>query len=95
MRRGREAFAKKDWTRGGPNKPQGSSLSRGTLHPPGLFYGGCKISQNAGYAGPAGRKAAEVISKYLISDMYAKAVQGMPVEQAVKSTHDELVNIYA
>jgi len=49
----------------------------------------------AGYAGPAGRKAAEVISKYLISDMYAKAIQGMPVEQAVKSTHDELVNIYA
>jgi multiple sugar transport system substrate-binding protein len=49
----------------------------------------------AGYAGPAGRKAAEVISKYLISDMYAKAVQGMPVEQAVKSTRDELVKIYA
>jgi multiple sugar transport system substrate-binding protein len=49
----------------------------------------------AGYAGPAGRKAAEVISKYLISDMYAKAVQGMPVEQAVRSTHDELVRIYA
>jgi multiple sugar transport system substrate-binding protein len=43
----------------------------------------------------AGRKAAEVISKYLISDMYAKAVQGMPAEQAVKSTHDELVKIYA
>ena len=49
----------------------------------------------AGYAGPAGRKAAEVISKYLISDMYTKAVQGMPAEQAVKSTHDELVRIYA
>jgi multiple sugar transport system substrate-binding protein len=48
----------------------------------------------AGYAGPANRKAAEVISKYLISDMYAKAVQGMPVEQAVKATHDELVKIY-
>jgi multiple sugar transport system substrate-binding protein len=49
----------------------------------------------AGYAGPAGRKAAEVISKYLISDMYAKAVQGMPAEDAVKATHDELVKIYA
>jgi multiple sugar transport system substrate-binding protein len=49
----------------------------------------------AGYAGPAGRNAAEVISKYLISDMYAKAVQGMPAEQAVKATHDELVKIYA
>jgi len=49
----------------------------------------------AGYAGPATRKAAEVISKYLISDMYAKAVQGMPAEDAVKSAHDELVKIYA
>ena len=49
----------------------------------------------AGYAGPAGRKAAEVISKYLISDMYAKAVQGMAPEEAVKSTHAELVKIYA
>jgi multiple sugar transport system substrate-binding protein len=49
----------------------------------------------AGYAGPAGRKAAEVISKYLISDMYAKAVQGMPAEDAVKATHDELIKIYA
>jgi multiple sugar transport system substrate-binding protein len=49
----------------------------------------------AGYAGPATRKPAEVISKYLISDMYAKAVQGMPAEDAVKATHAELVKIYA
>jgi multiple sugar transport system substrate-binding protein len=49
----------------------------------------------AGYAGPANRKAAEVNSKYLIPDMYAKAVQGMPAEDAVKATHDELVKIYA
>jgi len=32
----------------------------------------------------ATRKAAEVISKYLISDMYAKAVQGMAPEEAVQ-----------
>src|SRR5690348_6961132 len=49
----------------------------------------------AGYAGPAGRKAAEVISKYIISDMYAKAVQGMAPEAAVKWAHAELVKIYA
>ena len=49
----------------------------------------------AGYAGPANRKAAEVISKYIISDMYAKAVQGMAPEEAVKSAHAELVKIYA
>jgi multiple sugar transport system substrate-binding protein len=49
----------------------------------------------AGYAGPSTRKAAEVNSKYLIIDMYAKAVQGMPAEDAVKWTHGELVKIYA
>jgi multiple sugar transport system substrate-binding protein len=49
----------------------------------------------AGYAGPANRKAAEVNSKYIIVDMYAKAVQGMPAEDAVKWAHDELVKIYA
>jgi multiple sugar transport system substrate-binding protein len=49
----------------------------------------------AGYAGPANRKAAEVNSKYLIPDMYAKAVQGMLAEDAVKWAHDEMVKIYA
>jgi multiple sugar transport system substrate-binding protein len=49
----------------------------------------------AGYAGPANRKAAEVISKYIIIDMYAKAVQGMAPEDAVKWAHGELVKIYA
>ena len=49
----------------------------------------------AGYAGPANRKAAEVISKYIISDMYAKAVQGMTAEDAVKWAQAELVKIYA
>ena len=37
-----------------------------------------------GWPGPSGRKAAEVVSKYIITDMYAKAVQGMPPEDAVK-----------
>ena len=49
----------------------------------------------AGYAGPAGRAAAETISKFIIVDMYAKAVQGAPAEEAVKWAHDELVKIYA
>jgi multiple sugar transport system substrate-binding protein len=49
----------------------------------------------AGYAGPAGRAAAETISKFIIVDMYAKAVQGMPAEEAVKWAHSELVKIYA
>jgi len=49
----------------------------------------------AGYAGPPGRASAEVITKYIMVDMYAKAVQGMPAEDAVKWAHDELVKSYS
>jgi multiple sugar transport system substrate-binding protein len=49
----------------------------------------------AGYAGPPNRKAAEVVTKYIIVDMYTKAIQGMPAEEAVKAAHDELVKIYS
>ncbi|MBV9860151.1 MAG: extracellular solute-binding protein [Alphaproteobacteria bacterium] len=49
----------------------------------------------AGYAGPSLRPAAEAISKYIIVDMYAKAVQGMPPEDAVKWAHQQLAGIYA
>jgi multiple sugar transport system substrate-binding protein len=49
----------------------------------------------AGYAGPSLRPAAEAVSKYIIVDMYAKAVQGTPAEDAVKWAHDEMVKIYA
>ena len=48
-----------------------------------------------GYSGPSGRPAAEAVSKYIIVDMYAKAVQGMPAEDSVKWAHEELVKIYA
>jgi multiple sugar transport system substrate-binding protein len=48
-----------------------------------------------GYPGPAGRKAAEALSKYIVIDMYAKAVQGMPAEAAVKWAHDEMAKVYA
>ena len=47
-----------------------------------------------GYSGPSGRSAAEAVSKYIIVDMYAKAVQGMAAEDAVKWAHGELVKIY-
>jgi hypothetical protein len=47
-----------------------------------------------GWPGPASRKAAEAISKYVITDMYAKAVQGMTAEDAVKWAHAELVKVY-
>ena len=44
---------------------------------------------------PPDRKAAEVLSKYIIIDMYAKAVQGMAAEDAVKWATGELQKIYA
>ena len=48
-----------------------------------------------GYAGPADRKAAEVLSKYIIIDTYAKAVQGMPAEDAVKWANEEVAKIHS
>jgi multiple sugar transport system substrate-binding protein len=36
-----------------------------------------------------------VQTKYIIVDMYAKAIQGMAAEDSVKWAHDELVKIYA
>jgi len=48
-----------------------------------------------GYAGPPNQKAAEVQTKYIIVDMYAKAIQGMPPADAVKWAHAELVKVYA
>jgi multiple sugar transport system substrate-binding protein len=47
-----------------------------------------------GWPGASTRKAAEVVSKYIITDMYARAVQGMPPEAAVKWAHAELVKVY-
>ena len=48
----------------------------------------------AGYEGPSTRKAAEVVTKYIIVDMYAKAVQGMPAEDAVNWAEGELKKVY-
>jgi len=54
-----------------------------------------KLGQSPGYAGPAGKKAAEVLTKYLIVDMYAKAIQGASAEEAVKWAEGELHKVYA
>ena len=51
-------------------------------------------SKAAGYPASAGRKAAEALSKYIIVDMYAKAVQGMPAGDAVKWAEGELKKVY-
>ena len=42
----------------------------------------------AGYAGPPNRKAAEIVTKYIITDLYAKAIQGRPAKAAVKWAYE-------
>jgi multiple sugar transport system substrate-binding protein len=59
------------------------------------FRAAARAGQFPGYAGPADRKAAEGLSKYLITDMYAKAVQGMSAEDAVKWADGEFKSIHA
>ncbi len=51
-------------------------------------------ARQVGYAGPPGRKATEVLSKYIIVDMFAKSIQGMAPEEAVKWAAGELKKIY-
>jgi multiple sugar transport system substrate-binding protein len=58
------------------------------------FKSAARSGRFAGHAGASTRKAAEVLTKYIITDMYAKAVQGMQPEEAVKWAHAELVKIY-
>jgi multiple sugar transport system substrate-binding protein len=47
-----------------------------------------------GFAGPATAKATEAFQKYIIIDMFAKAVQGMKAEEAVKWAEGEMKKIY-
>src|SRR5438045_5720008 len=54
------------------------------------------LGQTPGYPLPSsGKKPAEALTKYIITDMYAKAVQGMPAEDAVKWAEGELTKVYA
>jgi multiple sugar transport system substrate-binding protein len=47
-----------------------------------------------GFAGPPSAKASEAYSKYIVVDMYAKAIQGMSAEDAAKWAEGELKRIY-
>jgi multiple sugar transport system substrate-binding protein len=53
-----------------------------------------KNARQVGYAGPSGRAATEALTKFIMVDMYAKAIQGMPAEDAVKWAAAELKKIY-
>jgi multiple sugar transport system substrate-binding protein len=47
-----------------------------------------------GWEGPPTARATEVYSKYLVINMYAKAIQGMPAEEAAKWGETELKKVY-
>ncbi len=59
-----------------------------------MYRTAAQASRMVGYAGPPNAKAGEVYSKYIITDMYAKAAQGMKAEDAVKWAAGELKKIY-
>ena len=59
-----------------------------------LFRTAARSTRIFGYAGPSSGKATEVFSKYIVVDMYAKAVQGMKAEDAVKWADGELKKVY-
>jgi multiple sugar transport system substrate-binding protein len=52
------------------------------------------FSRAFGYAGPFSAKATEAYTKYVVTDMFAKAVQGMAAEESVKWAEGELKKIY-
>ncbi len=59
-----------------------------------IFRRAARSSHIFGYPGPSTAKATEVFSKYVITDMYAKAVQGMKAEDAVGWADGQLKQIY-
>jgi multiple sugar transport system substrate-binding protein len=58
------------------------------------FRVAARASRMFGHAGPASAKAAEAYSKFIITDMYAKAVQGMAPADAVRWAEGELKKTY-
>jgi multiple sugar transport system substrate-binding protein len=59
-----------------------------------VFRTAARNTRIFGYAGPSSAKATEAFSKYIIVDMYAKGVQGMKAEDAVKWAEGELKKVY-
>src|SRR5207245_732386 len=59
-----------------------------------VFRQAARQSRMLGYPGPASAKATESYTKYIVVDMFAKAVQGMKAEGAVKWAEGELSKIY-
>ena len=54
-----------------------------------------KDARAPGYAGAPSRKASEALTKYIVLDMFAKAIQGATPEDALKWATEELRKIYS
>jgi multiple sugar transport system substrate-binding protein len=59
-----------------------------------IYRNAAGASRMVGYAGPPTAKATEAYTKYILTDMYAKAVQGMKAEDAVKWAAAQLTKVY-
>ncbi len=53
-----------------------------------------KYGRNLGYAGPPGKKASLALSKYIVVDTFAKAVQSGDATAAIRWGADQLERIY-
>jgi multiple sugar transport system substrate-binding protein len=54
-----------------------------------------KDARVIGYAGAPGKKATEAFAKYIVVDMFAKAIQGAAPEEALKWAAVEMRKIYS
>ena len=54
-----------------------------------------KDARHLGYAGPPSAKASEALAKYIMVDMFAKAIQGTSPEESLKGATEELKKIYS
>jgi multiple sugar transport system substrate-binding protein len=59
-----------------------------------VFRDVVKDCRSVGYAGPPGRKASEAKVKYIIVDMFAKAIQGTSPEESLAWATAQLKKIY-
>jgi multiple sugar transport system substrate-binding protein len=60
-----------------------------------IFRETLQSARQVGHVGPPGRKATEALTKYIVVDMFAKSIQGLPPEDAVKWAAGELRKIYS
>ena len=58
------------------------------------FRTAARASRMFGYAGPPDARAGEVYAKHIVTDMYARAVQGVPPADAVRWAARQLAQIY-